>query len=196
MVEMARDFGFDTRPLLRAEFFRAGPDASAISLSSGMTVEASVTVLLRVRVARFFGAGPSETNKTDSSMASLPRFFPREVFAGCGSGATSSGWSTASVSAGSFFLALLRLPLAAAPFLPFVFLPPCVMVDAVVRTLSSTSAVASVTDNASDATVATDCADSRDALDPRAALARPVFFLGAPSNWLMRAKNAQPGDRL
>lgn len=174
-----------------------GAGASIISLSSGMTVEASVRVLLRVRVARFLGAGPSETKTTeDSFMASLVRFFPRVVFAGLGGETTGSGSGsgTDSTTGGSAFFDLLRLLFAAAPLRAFVFRPPCVMVEAVVRTLSSTSAVASAADQASEATVATDWPDKREALDPRAALLRLVFFLGPP-NWADSAKKAQPGAR-
>lgn len=85
-----------------------------------------------------------------------------------------------------------------AAFLPLVgFLAPLeavVMVDAVVRTLSSTSAVTSASDVKSEAIVATDCNDRREAFEVLAALDRPVF-LGAGFE-LIRAKKGQFGARL
>jgi hypothetical protein len=69
------------------------------------------------------------------------------------------------------------------------------MVEAVVNTLSSGPAVNSVIEGASEATVATDCTESREAFDARAVLVLPDFLV-VDWDWLTKTKNAQSGDRL
>ena len=135
-----------------------------------------------------------------SSSSSLDLLRPLAGFGGDeGAGAAScSGPSSGTSTASSFFARVFLALVVVAAFFPFaVFLDPLEVVvieDAVVRTLSSTSAVTSASDVRSEAAVATDCNESRDALELLAAFDRPVF-LGAGFE-LIRAKKGQFGARL
>jgi hypothetical protein len=69
------------------------------------------------------------------------------------------------------------------------------MVDVVDKMVSFPAAVASVVsaiEGASEVNVATDCVESRETFDPRAALAREAFGFGSAD----KAKKGQLGDRL
>ena len=139
----------------------------------------------------------------DSSIASLARFFPLLALAGgaigdasCSAGCstTSAGFSSSTTSMVSSFLALVLLAFVVFAFFARPFLvPPTVIVEAVVITVSSWPAdVVSAIEGASDIIVACDWVESREALDPRAAFERPFFLV--PLNSSMRAKRGQLGD--
>lgn len=144
------------------------------------------------RAARFLAGGASALVMTESSMASLARLRPRAGFAG-GSGMWSG--SSSKISTASSFLALVFRGLAVVVFLALVdFFPPCVMVDAVVMTLSSWLAVMSARDWWSVATVATDWPESREAFEALAVLVALAFLGGGSCD--LRMKKGQSEERL